>query len=271
MSIEEKGISSGIGRNGADSYPNDKEFSTIENGQNGSNGSDTGNGLHGRRKSSAVDPALLQGELFDERFESTKRGLKSRHAQMIAIGGTMGTGLFVSTGQTLARGGPAFILGSFALMSFLIWCVITSITEVAAYLPTQGSSMNLFGYRYVSRSLGFSMGWLYFYSLGILVPYEITAAGLVIDYWKPPVNIGVWITISACRELLLTFLFINRNFCSGNRDHWFEYTASKVLWRNRVLVCFDQNHHGVRPFARILHHLPRWWSQPRPSRLPILA
>lgn len=55
--------------------------------------------------------------------------------------------------------------------------------------------MNLFGHRYVSRSLGFAMGWLYFYSLGILVPYEITAAALVIDYWNSPINIAVWISI----------------------------------------------------------------------------
>ena len=114
---------------------------------------------------------------------------------MIALGGTIGTGLFVGSGQTLSRGGPAFILGSYILMSFLIFCVVSGIVEVAAYLPTPGSSMNLFGYRYVSKSLGFAMGWLYFYSLGILVPYEITAAGLVIEYWNPPVNIAVWITI----------------------------------------------------------------------------
>lgn len=148
-----------------------------------------------QRKGSIVDHELLQGDIFDERFEKTHRGLKSRHAQMIALGGTIGTGLFVGSGQTLARGGPAFILGCYAFMSFLVFCVVTGIVEVAAYLPTPGSSMNLFGYRYVSRSMGFSLGWLYFYSLGILVPYEITAAGLVIDYWNPPVNIGVWMTI----------------------------------------------------------------------------
>lgn len=96
---------------------------------------------------------------------------------MIALGGTIGTGLFVGSGQTLARGGPAFILGSYIFMSFLIFCVVSCIVEVAAYIPTPGSSMNLFGYRYVSRSMGFALGWLYFYSLGILVPYEITAAG----------------------------------------------------------------------------------------------
>ncbi|KAH7077379.1 amino acid permease/ SLC12A domain-containing protein [Paraphoma chrysanthemicola] len=148
-----------------------------------------------RRKSSAVNPEILRGEIFDERYETTQRGLKSRHAQMIALGGTIGTGLFVGSGQTLARGGPAFILSAYCFMSFLIFCTVAGIIEVAAYLPTPGASMNLFGYRYVSRSMGFGLGWLYFYSLGILVPYEITAAGLVIEYWNPPVNIAVWITI----------------------------------------------------------------------------
>ena len=99
---------------------------------------------------------------------------------MIALGGTIGTGLFVGSGQTLAVGGPAFLLGCFIMVGFLVFCVVTAITEVGAYLPTPGSSMNLFAYRYANRSLGFSLGWLYFYSLGILVPYEITAAGLVI-------------------------------------------------------------------------------------------
>lgn len=72
--------------------------------------------------------------------------------------------------------------------------------------------MSYYGHRNVSSSLGFAMGWLYFYSLGILVPYEvsfndiqqlteltrtaqITAAALVIGYWESPVNIAVWITI----------------------------------------------------------------------------
>jgi amino acid transporter len=89
---------------------------------------------------------------------------------MIALGGTIGTGLFVGSGQTLARGGPAFILSTYIAMSFLIFCTVAGIIEVAAYLPTPGSSMNLFGYRYVSRSMGFGLGWLYFYSLGILYP-----------------------------------------------------------------------------------------------------
>ncbi|KAJ9645144.1 hypothetical protein H2199_003148 [Coniosporium tulheliwenetii] len=186
---------------------------------------------HGRRKSSAVNPEILAGEIFDERFEKTQRGLKSRHAQMIALGGTIGTGLFVGSGQTLARGGPAFILGAYCFIAFLVFCVVTAIIEVAAYLPTPGSSMNLFGYRYVSRSMGFSLGWLYFYSLGILVPYEITAAGLVIEYWNPNVSIAVWITIMIVVIVGLNALPVG---FYGETEFWF--ASTKVIMMLGLLM-----------------------------------
>jgi len=150
---------------------------------------------------------------------------------MIALGGTIGTGLFVGSGQTLAVGGPAFILGSYCFISFLVLCVVTAIVEVAAYLPTPGSSMNLFGFRYVSRSMGFSLGWLYFYSLGILVPYEITAAGLVIEYWNPNVNIAVWITI-----MIVVIVGLNSLPVSfyGETEFWF--ASTKVIMMMGLLL-----------------------------------
>ena len=98
--------------------------------------------------------------------ESTHRGLKSRHAQMIALGGTIGTGLFVGSGATLARGGPAFILLCYIIITVLVLFVVTAITEVAAHLPVAGGTMSYFGFRYASNSLGFAMGWLYWYVFG---------------------------------------------------------------------------------------------------------
>lgn len=103
-------------------------------------------------------------------------------------------------------------------MSFLVWCVVSGMIEVAAWLPTRGSSMSLFGTRYVSRSLGFAMGYLYFYSLGILVPYEITAAGVVIGYWNSPVNIAVWITIMIVVIVGLNFLPVK---FYGETEFWY--------------------------------------------------
>jgi amino acid transporter len=115
---------------------------------------------------------------------TTHRGLKPRHSQMIALGGCVGTGLFVGTGATLATGGPAFILAAFIMMSIMVYCIVTVIIEISAYLPISGASMSFYATRYVSPSLGVAMGWLYVYSLGILVPYEITAGALVIDFWN---------------------------------------------------------------------------------------
>lgn len=101
----------------------------------------------------------------------------------------------MGSGGTLAKGGPLFILLGYSIMAICVLGVVTAIVEVAAYLPVSGGTMSYYGHRNVSNSLGFAMGWLYFYSLGILIPYEITAAGIVIDYWDSPVNIAVWITI----------------------------------------------------------------------------
>ncbi|KAF2759311.1 histidine permease [Pseudovirgaria hyperparasitica] len=182
-----------------------------------------------RRGSVTVD--IIQHQMFDGQYETTQRGLKSRHAQMIALGGTIGTGLFVGTGQTLAAGGPAFLLGCFIFMSFLVFCIVSAIAEVAAYLPTPGSSMNMFGFRYVSRTMGFSMGYLYFYSLGVLVPYEITAAGLVIEYWNSPVNIGVWITIMIVVIVGLNALPVK---FYGETEFWF--AATKVIMMIGLLM-----------------------------------
>ncbi|KAF2658263.1 hypothetical protein K491DRAFT_676514 [Lophiostoma macrostomum CBS 122681] len=209
----------------------EKQLDLSHDGEKGNYGVEDQRHSSSGRRGSAVNPEVLAGEIFDERYERTQRGLKSRHAQMIALGGTIGTGLFVGSGQTLARGGPAFILGSYIIMSFLIFCVVSAIIEIAAYLPTHGSSMNLFGYRYVSRSLGFALGWLYFYSLGILVPYEITAAGLVIEYWSPPVNIAVWISIMIVVIVGLNALPVK---FYGETEFWF--AGTKVIMMLGLLI-----------------------------------
>jgi yeast amino acid transporter len=92
----------------------------------------------GNRKFSAsgrhasVAESIVAADLLDERYTTTKRGLKSRHAQMIALGGTIGTGLFVGTGQVLATGGPAFILTTYILM--------VSIQLLSKYFSIPGAS-----------------------------------------------------------------------------------------------------------------------------------
>ncbi|KAJ5929882.1 hypothetical protein N7454_006832 [Penicillium verhagenii] len=151
---------------------------------------------------------LVETELLDERYETTQRGLKSRHVQLMALGGTIGTGLFVGSGQSLATGGPASLLLGYLFISALVYGIVTAIAEIGAYLPVHGGTMSYHGFRYVSRSLGFAMGYLYWYSLGILVPYEITAASLVLGYWgsSGTINVAVWISIMLVVVVALNFL-----------------------------------------------------------------
>ncbi|KAH8655492.1 amino acid permease/ SLC12A domain-containing protein [Xylariales sp. PMI_506] len=158
------------------------------------------------------------GETQQHVTPGIKRGLSPRHAQFIAIGGTIGTGLFVSSGKTLAKGGPAFLVGSYVLMSALIYLVLTAVTEMTAYLPLKGGTMNYYGSRYVSRSMGFMMGWLYFYSFAIFVPFELTASASVIDYWSPNVPNVVWISIMLVLVIVLNLLPIKYY---GESEFWF--------------------------------------------------
>ncbi|PYH83335.1 hypothetical protein BO82DRAFT_353028 [Aspergillus uvarum CBS 121591] len=161
---------------------------------------------------------MIERELFDERYKPTQRGLKSRHVQLMALGGTIGTGLFVGSGQALHIGGPLSLLLGYIFISGLVYALVTGLGEVGAYLPTHGATMAHHSVRYVSRSLGFAMGYLYWYSLGILVPYEIVAASMVIDYWHPNVNLAVWITIMLVVIVLLNFLPVR---FYGETEFWF--------------------------------------------------
>ncbi|KAH7243340.1 amino acid permease/ SLC12A domain-containing protein [Fusarium redolens] len=138
---------------------------------------------------------IRNGTSDAERNEDTHRGFKPRHSQMIAIGGAIGTSLFLRTSQVLRVGGPLFLLISYRVLSIPVYCIVTGIAEVATYLPVPGGIMAYYGHKYVSSSMGFAMGYLCWYSLGILIPYEFFASTLLTNYWGTVVNGAVWITI----------------------------------------------------------------------------
>lgn len=139
--------------------------------------------------------SISAGQLNETQNDQTHRGLKSRHAQMIALGGTIGTGLFVGAGQGLSIGGPLFLLLAYCTITFLLYGVATATGEMSAYLPVPGCSVAYYGNRFFSSSMGFALGWMYWYIFSITVAAEITAATLVIEYWNPPVHTAVWLTI----------------------------------------------------------------------------
>lgn len=189
----------------------------------------------------------------------TQRGLKSRHAQMIALGGTIGTGLFVGSGQALQMGGPCFLLLAYVLMSLLVYGIVTATTEFSSYLPVRGSSVSYFGSRYVSSSLGFALGWMYFYIFAITVPAEITATSLVIEYWGIPVHVSVWITVSMVVIIGLNCFPVK---VYGEAEFWFAslkvFGLIALLITALIIVC------GGGPNGQALGL--RYWHQPGPIK-----
>ncbi|KAK5053930.1 hypothetical protein LTR84_001892 [Exophiala bonariae] len=193
----------------------------------------------------------------------TKRNIKSRHAQMIAIGGTIGTGLFVGSGQALATGGPAFLFVAYCIISILVYGVVTAVVEVCTFLPISGSSMAYFGGRFISPSLGFALGWLYFYSFGIIAAYEITAATIVIDYWPNNVPVAVWITI-------MLIIIVGLNLCPvgvfAETEFWF--AGTKVVMIIGLLILSFILMVGGGPSHERLGF--RYWNDPGATKTYIL-
>ncbi|KAI2636436.1 putative amino acid permease [Hypomontagnella submonticulosa] len=137
------------------------------------------------------------------------RGLKARHITMIAIGGAIGTGLIIGTGKALAQAGPGSIFVSYSIVGFVVYLVMAALGEMAAWLPM---SAGFTGYasRFCDPSLGFALGWSYWFKYIIVTPNQLTAAALVISYWLPRdrVNPGVWITIFLVAILCINYFGI---------------------------------------------------------------
>ena len=123
-----------------------------------------------------------------------KRSLKPRQISMIAIGGTIGTGLFISTGNTLANAGPASSLISFFFMTSLAYSVTQSLGEMATYIPITGS-FTQFVARWCSPAAGAANGWNYWFSWAITYALELSVVGQVIQVWTDKVPLAAWIAI----------------------------------------------------------------------------
>jgi aromatic amino acid transport protein AroP len=128
-----------------------------------------------------------------------KKGLSSRHIQLIALGGSIGTGLFLGIAQTIKLAGPSVILG-YAIAGLIAFLMMRQLGEMIVEEPVSGSFSH-FAYKYWGKFAGFMSGWNY-WVLNILVCMaELSAIGLYIHYWWP--DVPTWVSA------LGFFIFIN--------------------------------------------------------------
>jgi amino acid transporter len=124
----------------------------------------------------------------------TLYSLKSRHIQFIALGGTIGTGLFLGIGGPLARAGPLSVLLGYSFTGVAVYAMMQCLGEMATWMPLPGA-IPQYCSRYVDPALGFAVGWNYWYSCAITLCAEISAASIVIGYWNDTINAAAWISL----------------------------------------------------------------------------
>jgi amino acid transporter len=133
-----------------------------------------------------------------------KRGLKARHVAMIALGGTIGTGLFVGTSTPIKLAGPVNTLIAYLFFGAMAYSVTQSLGEMATHTPIAGSFCT-FNTKYISKATGFATNWCYWFSWAITFAIELFAVGQVIEYWTMAVPTWAWI-------LIFYFILTGSNF-----------------------------------------------------------
>ncbi|PKY09314.1 putative lysine-specific permease [Aspergillus campestris IBT 28561] len=130
----------------------------------------------------AVGPLPLDGEASYVNADRLARKLSARQVQMIAIGGTIGTGLFLGTGKALATGGPASMLIAYAICGGIVYVTMLSLGEMTAFIPIAGSFCTFAG-RFVDDALGFALTWNYWFNDAVSTAADVIALQLLLQYW----------------------------------------------------------------------------------------
>lgn len=131
---------------------------------------------------------LQHGQVSDN-ADNLHRRLSNRQIQLLAIGGSIGTALFVSIGTGLAAGGPAALFIAYTLYSLVVACVNNCISEMIILQPVSGGFIRLAGH-WFDDALGFMVGWNFFIYEALLIPFEITAINLVLSFWRDDIPVA---------------------------------------------------------------------------------
>ncbi len=120
-----------------------------------------------------------------------QRRLKNRHIQLIAMGGAIGTGLFLGSAHIIQSAGPSIILG-YLIGGLVAFLIMRQLGEMIVHEPVTGS-FSYFAFKYWGRFPGFLTGWNYWILYILVAMTELTAIGKYINYWWP--EIPSWVSV----------------------------------------------------------------------------
>ncbi|MBV6612318.1 amino acid permease [Acinetobacter baumannii] len=144
-----------------------------------------------------------------------KRGLKNRHIQLIAMGGAVGTGLFLGSAQVIQSAGPSIILG-YAIVGLVAFLIMRQMGEMIVEEPVVGS-FSYFAQKYWGRFPGFLSGWNYWVVYILVAMTELTAVAKYVHYWWP--HIPAWVSVLFF-FVLVTCLNLGNVKFYGESEFW---------------------------------------------------
>jgi aromatic amino acid transport protein AroP len=145
-----------------------------------------------------------------------KRGLKSRHIQLIALGGAIGTGLFLGVAQTIKMAGPSVLLG-YAIGGLVAFLIMRQLGEMVVDEPVAGS-FSYFANKYCGHLAGFLSGWNYWVLYVLVSMAELSAVGIYVQYWWP--GIPTWVSALAFFGVINAISLFNVK-AFGEMEFWF--------------------------------------------------
>ncbi len=148
--------------------------------------------------------------------EALKRGLKNRHIQLIALGGAVGTGLFLGSASVIESAGPAVILG-YAIAGFIAFLIMRQLGEMVVEEPVAGSFSH-FAYKYWGNFAGFASGWNYWVLYVLVAMAELTAAVKYVQFWWP--DFPTWAS-AAIFFVMINAINLTNVKVFGEMEFWF--------------------------------------------------
>ena len=154
--------------------------------------------------------------MAEKQHQEVHRSLQTRHLSMIALGGSIGTGLFVASGSAISTAGPGGALLAYVGIGVMVYFLMTSLGEMATYLPVSGS-FSTYATKFVDPALGFAMGWNYWFNWAITLAVDISTAAIVMQFWLPSVPGWVFSLIALVLIFMINALSV-RSF--GETEYW---------------------------------------------------
>ncbi|HCB0627821.1 TPA: amino acid permease [Klebsiella variicola subsp. variicola] len=138
---------------------------------------------------------------------SFKKEMKTRHIVMLALGGVIGTGLFLTSGYTVNQAGPLGALLVYALGAVMVYLVMMSLGELAVHMPETGS-FSSYAAKFIGPATGYTVGWLYWLTWTVAIGSEFTAAGILMTRWFPESPVWIWGLLFAASVLICNIVSV---------------------------------------------------------------